>query len=375
MWFSGFLHVLVSLFLHKEVQTDKETITLCVYFVFFCNGTSNIFGCYNEWLSNRKAYNGSFADNIFHLEKVIQKRTGQAMSPGSCLNNRFQYSTLKGVKPDNMEGIVEAVTFHVRSNYRKCKDLSKLEHIHQEYMDLFGTISEKVPTFNHFRGCILFELLCLLQFYPLHFFQYATVNVKNPSCGPVAMMRKEFVQELTTRFYTSSENVPRNFRRPIKDLGIDKSDVHSDFSNVSGVIVLKYIQMELKTLGVDISMNDLEDVLCKIAKDYDDKKNPLTIQEIYEKVKQEQTFENKKTSTDPIYFDNHLQIPMNLFRVIVTAKKGPKLFLRNFDNTREDAVKKKNLTINWNTVTGVSHLTVSIQNINSLNTFFQKKEK
>jgi hypothetical protein len=157
----------------------------------------------------------------------------------------------------------------------------------------------------------------------------------------------------------------------MQDLGIINTDVHCGYSNVTGIIVLKYIQMELKTLGLDITLNDLENVLCKIAIEYDDKKQEICIKDLC-KLIFDANNSTKSNATDPIFYDNELQITMNLFRMNVTKKNVPRLYVRNFDSAKE-SVEKEPLIINWLKVGDDMHLSVEIKNADSFSKFFKKE--
>lgn len=385
MWYSGFLHVLVSLILDGEVTTDKDIIKLCVYFSLYSNGTSNIFAAYNLWHAERSSYKGTFAENLLQLEETVQRITkDQTVSAGSCLHNRFRHSTCDDITIKNLENIVDTVTLHIRKIYKECKSAKSTKAMHKEYMELFSVLAQKIPTYNHFRGTILFQVLSLVQLYPIHFYDYASVNMNGATSGPVQMMKKQFEDQFSITFFKDS--IPHNFRNPINELGVDvkKDIVGSDldknkmepeiyrqekrkkkFYNVTGIVLLKYIQSELDSLGIPISLNDLEDILCKIAKEYLPKKGNITIEDLRKFIEDPKNDLIRTQEINPIYFDNHCNKSMNLFRVRDTKAKGRKLFLRNFNQPGITPC-----VIKWTLEPSTEHLIASFENTTKVQEHF-----
>lgn len=264
MYFSAMLHVLISLILDGDIETDKEAVTIALYFSIVCNGTSNLFGCYNLWKSddaftNELKTKGSFVENLWSLEKEFKWRATQKESkkPGACLHNRFQHSLQNGVV-EKWDDIVNSITDHLRKfneNYDE-KKLYSLAMIHEEYKRLANIIQNYVESFNDFRGCFLIQSLSLMNLYPLEFFNYATFGKDQ---GPGKMLKHEFRNELKKSCYTK-EATKKKMGRSIASL---KLSIENIVERDIPTLLLVYIKLQLKAIGIEVTLDDIENILCK----------------------------------------------------------------------------------------------------------------
>lgn len=175
------------------------------------------------------------------------------------MHNRFQPSIQVGVI-ENWDEIIDAITEHLRLfNSRHVPENDTPADMHREYKKLTYTINPYLKkSLNDFRGCFLIQSLSLMNLYPLKFFTYATFG---KTTGPAKMIDHEFQKRNTKTWYRKPGN------RSIMRTSLDKLEVDVKQINErdTPVLLLVFIQFQLKAIGIDMTLDDIENILCKAA--------------------------------------------------------------------------------------------------------------
>ena len=172
------LHVFFSLHFHKFIQTEDDSISFCLYFGLFCNGTVQLVKVWQTILAERVAFAESVSLHNRDLFWIFERADLQVFlnsgEPGTVDPTKWNDRTGNSHLPRfqfNTHGpaVIKKELKHIRSTIKiilKCRRATPTLS-NRNLHDMFTTELSKFKHVGPMRLNQLFSALCLTGLFPL----------------------------------------------------------------------------------------------------------------------------------------------------------------------------------------------------------------